>query len=63
MNNQDFKEVGYCAEVDHEICFDGLLYMFTPSCSCCLDTLTNDNCCGTHNEVINGQLQYYEKCR
>ena len=22
-----------------------------------------DDCCGTHNEVINGQLQYYEKCR
>lgn len=28
----------YCAEVDHEICFDGF---FDPSCSCCVDTLTN----------------------
>jgi hypothetical protein len=28
----------FCHDEDHEICYDGLIGLFDPNCSCCRDT-------------------------
>jgi hypothetical protein len=28
----------YCDEEHHDVCWDGLVGLFDPDCSCCLDT-------------------------